>query len=313
MRINFIANIYGDRKIMKMNKILIAGIVLILGIGSVVFGQKTDIKKFDFMKGEFKTRGNEGMVKADFDKSGKMFRWEYNGEKIKNTGLVTFDEKSKNFYLMETSKGLNIKYYKGFETTDGFHFYQLNGMNGIVDAAGEEILLRPLDKGMVQLVRYRFVTKDRKCKSGFVSEYYDKNFTAPQIAGQTRQAIKKLDFLAGTFTEDARTGQVIGKYEDNGMKYVWTFTSPRNTSEAAITYDFHNDEYTLTETVGFGNSKTTTKYVGRFDNDGKLNLISTESDTVLGLVLSQPNKNKVLMQRTKDTVENYKGTYTRVP
>ena len=297
---------------MRLSKLFVASIILTLGICSVTFGQKAEIKKFEFMKGEFKTRGNDGIVKADFDKSGKMFRWEYNTEKVKNTGLVTYDENSKNYYLMETGKGLKIKYFRGFETTGGFRFYQLNRMNGIIDADGEEMLLRPLDKGMVQMVRYRYVGKDKNCKSGFVTEYYDKDFTDAQIAAQVRKEIKKLDFLAGTFKEDAREGQVIGKYEDSGMKYVWAFKSPRNTSDAVVTYDFDKDEYTLIEIIGFGNTKTTTKYVGRIGTDGKLELFSLEGDVVMSLILSSPSKGKILMQRSKDAVKNYKGTYTRV-
>lgn len=298
---------------MKMNKLFIASIVIILGISTIAFGQKAELKKFEFMKGEFKSRGNEGIVKADFDKKGKEFKWEYNSGKNKSIGVVTYDKKSDSYRLTETMNGNNTMYYRGFETTAGFHFFELTNMNGIVKADGAEIVLKPMDAGMVSMERFRLVSPNAERKAVFVTDYYKKDMSSEMIAEQIRKAIKKLDFVAGTFNEDARTGQVIGKYEDSGMKYVWAFKSPRNNSDAVVTYDFDKDEYTLTETVSFkGGSKSTTKYVGRLGTDGKLELVSLEGDAVMGLILSSPSNGKILMQRSKDAVENYKGTYTRV-
>lgn len=298
---------------MKSKQLFITVFALILGISSVVFGQKTELKKFEFMKGEYKARGIDGFVSADFDKKGEKFSWEYKSKNRKSVGVITYDKKSNSYRLTETIDDSDTTNYKGLQTTEGFYFFELNAPNGIIKSDGKEILLRPLDGGLVRMIRFEDLPNKVGCKAAFTTEYYPSNFTDEQKAEQVRKAIGKLDFLVGTFDHTDGGGQVAGRFEDDGKKYIWAFKGGSNTSDAIITYNFEDDRYTLVETIGVGNSKTTMKYIGDIDKSGnELTLISTDGDEITKIILNKRPNDTVRMRRYSGDRETYNGYYKKM-
>jgi hypothetical protein len=267
------------------------------------------LKKFAFMQGAFKERKSDGVVTASFSTDGKEFRWEYKNASRTSVGVITYDAAAKKYWLVETVNGTQATYYEGMETQHGFPFRALTGKGGAPDEKGDVIQLMPIpqigampDTKMVNMVRLR------KNDEGKYEKYYDGMYyallSAEQLAKANSTGLKRMEFLVGKFKEDGRDGEVIGKLE--GDKYMWSYKSSRNTSEAVATYDFHSDRFTLIEKIG--SSETT--YEGSFQ-DGKL-VLWTDATTRQQLILSAPEYGKVLMVRKAKTVTNYEGTYTKV-
>lgn len=284
---------------------------LLVALSFAAFAQAQphpQLKKFEFMQGEFKERKSDGVVTANFSADGKEFRWNYKTPSRTSEGVITYDAKTKKYALVETVNGTQTTYYEGLETQHGFPFRALVGKGGAPDEKGEVMQLMPIPAGLALPVKMVNMVRLRKNAEGKYEKYYEGNYyatlSAQQLAAQERQGIERLKFLVGTFREDGRDGKVVGKLD--GEVYQWSYTSSRNSSDALVKYDFHSDQYTLVEKIG----STKTTYSGSFQ-DGKL-VLWTDATTRQQLILSAPEDGKVLMVRKAKAVTSYEGTYTKV-
>ncbi|MCB1023726.1 MAG: hypothetical protein KDB79_05020 [Acidobacteria bacterium] len=213
------------------------------------FARHTELNKFEFMTGTFKTRGSkDGILKAGFDKNGREFRWSYKSTLGTDIGEITYDEASKTYRLKQKrTSHVDPFYYQGTEANDGFHFNQLAAIDGPVIDGGNELLIRKLEDGMfnIEYLESRF-NPDRKDR--IPREFYPKGFTKDQIAKQVRKEIGKLDFLTGAFDEDGGSGKFNGKFSEDGKQLNLTFASTAKNSEVAVSYDFHWNKFYYLET-----------------------------------------------------------------
>ena len=284
---------------MKINICIIAAFLLFFGLCSFSYGQIAELKKFEFMKGEFKSRGSKDeILKADFDKSGKEFKWADKSTLNDDFGVITYDEPTKSYRLKEKRDSyIEPFYYKGIETNEGFHFYELTAIDGVIKENGDEVLIRPLEKGIFNIEHFYHYYGKEKPKEWIPSEYYSKNLNDKQLAKLTRLEIGKLDFLVGKFVSVDDKSEFIGKFTDDGKEFVWDFTSPEKTSEAVITYDFHWDEYTWQENIVRTNGeKTKIKYSGRIYENKKISVYARIDGKMTNITFSSPSKDKILMQ-----------------
>lgn len=267
------------------------------------------LKKFEFMVGEFKERTTDGVVTGAFSADGKEFRWHYKAGGRTSDGVITYDAVAKKYWLAETVSGTQTTYYEGVETQHGFPFRALTGKGGAPDEKGDSIRLLPVppvgvlpDTKMVNMVRLR------KNADGKYEKYYDGLYyvqpSPEQLAKANREGLRRMDFLVGQFKEDGHNGKVIGKYE--GDQYMWSYKSSSNTSDAVATYDFHNDRFTLIEKIG----DSETKYEGHYQ-DRSLVLWSNTT-TRKQLILRTPEYGKVVMMRKTEDETDYEGTYTKI-
>lgn len=288
-----------------------ASLALLLGLSLAALAQtkpQPQLKKFEFMQGEFKERKSDGVVAGAFSAAGKEFRWDYKTSSRTSVGVITYDASTKKYSLVETINGTQATYYEGMETQHGFPFRALTGKGGTPDEKGEVIQLIPIPAGMALPVKMVNMVRLRKNAEGKYEKYYEGDYYAPlssdQLAALERKGIERMKFLVGTFKEDGRDGEVVGKFD--GEAYQWSYKSSRNTSDALVKYNFHNDRYHLVEKIG----DSETKYEGGFQ-DGKL-VLWTNATTRQQLILSAPESGKVSMVRKTKTVTNYEGTYTKM-
>ena len=297
---------------MKVDKLFIAAFLIILGSCNFTYGQIPELKKFEFMKGEFRSRGSQdGILKADFSKNGDGFSWTNKSTLNDEFGIVSFDAPTRSYRLKEKFRSyIEPFYYTGNKTNEGFHFYELTTINGVIKENGNEVLIRPLEPGIFNIEHFYDHYGKKKPKQWIPSRYYRKVLSGEQLAKQIRKAIGKLDFLVGKFVSDDGTSEFIGKFIDAGKTYVGTFKSPERTSQAIIKYDFHWDDYSLTETVKPpGDPKISVLYKGYFRENGNLDLYARINSTETKLTLSSPGKNKVSILVTKYGKNSQKETF----
>ncbi len=251
----------------KMNKtIKLAIFTLILVFCASAFGQSLELKKFEFMKGEFRSRGGDkDVLKGAFSKDGKEFSWIEKEPNNDEFGFITYDEATKSYRLKEmVYRRVEPIYYKGTETSEGFHFYELTASDGVLKEDGEQVLIRRLEPDFFNIEHFRSYVDNIGQKQWIPSEYYSKNLSVEQLDRQIRKGIGELDFLVGKFTEDGGKGQFNGRISDDGKELILTFTSPEKQSDVRITYDFHWDEFYFNGTEKLkGGSKSKIKRAGR--------------------------------------------------
>ncbi len=297
-------------------------LTLILVFCSSALAQQAALKKFEFMTGTFKPRGNkDGILKAGFDKTGREFHWSYESTLSGDLGEISYDENSKTYRLKQKrTSHVDPFYFQGAETNDGFRFYQLTAIDGPVLENGIELLIRPLEDGMfnIEYLEYKF---NENRKDRIPREFYPKDFSKDQIAKQVLKEIGKLNFLVGNFDEDGGKGKFTGKFSDDCKQLNLTFTSSEKNSEVDISYDFHwnNFHYLETEKLKDGTKRIIPRAgnlhvldLGQGVEKLYLSVYARIEKTMTNIRLSSPVKDKVEMIYAPDSDQKKKTVfYTR--
>lgn len=302
---------------MKTQKLFIAAFLIFLASCTFIAGQIPELKKFEFMKGEFRNRGGDkDILKGEFSGDGKEFNWVEKQTNNEEYGFINYDEASKSFRLKEVIYRRSAPiYYKGKETSEGFYFYELTAVDGGVKKDGEEVSIRRLEPGIFNIEHFYNYYGKKKPKQWIPSEYYSTNLSLEQLDKHIRIEIGKLDYLVGKFVAGDGNNRFVGKFTDDGKKYVWNFASPEKTSRAVFSYDFHWNKFTMKEKIKQTNGKTTTiVYSGRMNwNEVKLSVYARIDKIMTRIDFIPLRKDKVLMQVMKyDESPVEKIIYTKV-